>query len=113
MDAHAARRRRGLQVRSVFFQGTAQRDKRFATQALEILTHRSEYRVQFYGMRRNGRKIIYCNFFPVKSPHGEAGAYPDVTKDLLEVSDGGASYWHIDYDPSSDRCTNFMPNGLG
>ncbi len=97
----------------VFFRGSAQRDRLFATQALEILRHRREYRVQFYGMHRNGRKIIYCNFFPTKSPGCEADPYRDVTTELLEVSDGGSSYWHIDYDPSSKRCSNFIPNGLG
>jgi hypothetical protein len=72
-----------------------------------ILQHTKEYRVQFVGVVRDGKRFIWCNFFPSR------GNYENWKKDKVDVMDGGFWYWQIDYDPSTDTCLNFYSNAYG
>ncbi|MFH1061497.1 MAG: hypothetical protein V1747_01255 [Candidatus Omnitrophota bacterium] len=73
--------------------------------AEEILNEITEYRVQFKGILKQGRTIIYCNFFHIS----------DRDLDWQEVFvtglDGGYLYWQIEYDLESEQCINFSVNG--
>jgi hypothetical protein len=74
----------------------------------DIRTRLGKYRVQFVGITRHGRKLIWCNFFPAVDGKDE---FPYWKKSPVEVSDGGSWFWQIDYDPAADQCANFASNG--
>jgi hypothetical protein len=94
-----------------FLQHPVGEEPYFISQIAEILKERRGYRVQFIGIYRKGRKIVYCNFFPARSPEEKTEPYPELKRQLVEVMDGGAWFWHVDYDPARNRCSNFLPNG--
>jgi hypothetical protein len=73
-----------------------------------ILSRLKTYRVQFIGVTRHGKKLIWCNFFPDTK---EVLSYWEKTP--VEVADGGASFWQIYYDPTTGQCSNFISNGYG
>ena len=75
----------------------------------KILRNIKNYRVQFVGTKRQGRKIIWCNFFP--ADRGEKDQFENWRREKIEVDDGGFWFWHIDYDPSTGKCENFESNG--
>jgi hypothetical protein len=76
----------------------------------EILKHAKEYRVQFVGVERDGKKYIWCNFFPVP-PKGKEDHHPDWKRRKVFVLDGGCDYWRIECDPRTGKCDNFSSNG--
>jgi hypothetical protein len=58
------------------------------------------YAVQFIGLVREGKRIIYCNFVR----HDQ----PDLSSRLITgAPDSGASTWHIEYDVQSKKCFNY------
>jgi hypothetical protein len=71
----------------------------------KILAHTKQYRVQFIGVKRNGKKLILCNFFPA------IGEFEYWKREKVEVMDGGYSFWQIEYDSDSGDCLNFSSNG--
>lgn len=97
-------------------------------QVSNVLAHAKEYRVQFVAnvLDRNnwperfsvaemldrsiephkGRKVIYCNFFPL---HGGDDGWREVR---ISVEDGGFWHWQIYYDPSTGRCERLSINGF-
>jgi len=75
----------------------------------KILANSRNYRVQFVGMIRDGRKIIWCNFFPAAGEGKDE--FQDWRKERVEVEDGGFYYWKIEYDPATGECSKFYPNG--
>jgi len=75
----------------------------------KILANRRNYRVQFIGMIRGGRKMIWCNFFPAASEGKDAFQYWRTQP--VVVDDGGFYYWQIEYDPATDKCSEFVSNG--
>lgn len=83
----------------------------FVEQIAEILKHRKQYRVQFVGIYRHGRRVIFCNFFPIRFPEEKQDDAPYWKRELVEVMDGGFWYWRLDYDPETDRSSNFTVNG--
>jgi len=75
----------------------------------KILANSRNYRVQFIGIIRDGRKIIWCNFFPAAGEGKDE--FRDWRKERVVVDDGGFYYWQIEYDPATDKCSRFYPNG--
>ena len=75
----------------------------------KILANSRNYRVQFVGMIRDGRKIIWCNFFPAAGKGKDE--FEDWRKERIEVEDGGFYYLKIEYDPATGECSKFHPNG--
>jgi hypothetical protein len=72
----------------------------------KIQEHAKEYRVQFVGIVRDGKRLIWCNFFPA------AGAFgADWKREEVRVMDGGFWFWQIEYDPNTGKCLNFSSNG--
>jgi hypothetical protein len=73
----------------------------------KILLHSKDYCVQFVGVVRDGKKIIWCNFLRAR----------DVPlrwkQEKVTVADGGFWYWHIEYDPDTGKCLRFSSNGIG
>ena len=72
----------------------------------EILSHPSEYYVQFIGRYPKGRKAIFCNFLALDRPD-EIAAF---RKAWFWVTDGGSDFWYIWYEPDKDECSGFQPN---
>jgi len=70
-----------------------------------ILKHTKEYRVQFVGIIRDGKKLIWCNFFPKED------GFDYWKRQEVRVMDGGFWFWRIEYDPSTGKCLNFAING--
>lgn len=63
------------------------------------------YRVQFVGEQTDGRKFIYCNFFPAD------GDFPHWKEKEVQARDGGSSFWQTWYDIQKDECERFSMNG--
>ncbi|MEI8064505.1 MAG: hypothetical protein WCH84_10640 [Verrucomicrobiota bacterium] len=88
-------------------------DKPTSTNAWElgeikkILAHTKDYRVQFKGVLFDGRKLVFCNFFPVD--RGEGFNY--WKEHEVAVDDGGFAFWQIYFDPKTGECLKFMSNG--
>ncbi len=82
----------------------------FIVSAEKILNEFPQYRVQFQGNIKNGKKVIYCNFFHIQESGNE---YYDSRwqENLIEVFDGGYWYWQIEYDIETGKCINFSVNG--
>ena len=73
----------------------------------KIREHAKEYRVQFMGVVREGRRVIWCNFFPAsRKDH-----FQEWKQQQIMVDDGGFWFWQIDYDPNTGKCSNFTSNG--
>jgi hypothetical protein len=75
----------------------------------KILANTKRYRVQFVGVVHDGKKVIWCNFFPALDK-GE-DEFKFWKKEKVEVEDGGFGFWQIYYDPSADHCSGFASNG--
>jgi hypothetical protein len=69
----------------------------------QVREHAKEYRVQFVGDDREARKVISCHFL-LAPRTGDLDLCPDWRRSLCDVDDGGCSFWHIDYDPSTAKC---------
>jgi hypothetical protein len=76
----------------------------------KIREHAKEYRVQFMGGVREGRRVIWCNFFPAPRKD-EKDRFQEWKQLEILVDDGGFWFWQIDYDPSTGKCSNFTSNG--
>jgi hypothetical protein len=77
-----------------------------------ILNNSKKYRVQFVGLLREKRRVLWCNFFPARrGVEKDEFDYWKHTK--VEVDDGGYWFWQIDYDPASGECRRLMVNGIG
>ena len=64
----------------------------------------SNFNVQFVGIISNGKRRIYCNFFPSREED-------NWKKHLVIMLDGGFWYWQIEYDIETGKCLNFVSNG--
>jgi hypothetical protein len=72
----------------------------------KILGHFGEYRRQYVGIvTEAGARRVAVNFF-----HGGSGN-EDWRHTFIEVLDGGAWYWRIQYDVGSGRYLGFSSNG--
>ena len=71
-----------------------------------ILGQFSEYKVQFVGVIVDGKRRVYCNFFPSREEY-----FKDWDTEVISVDDGGSWFWQIEYDIETNKCFNFMGNG--
>ncbi len=71
----------------------------------KILAHSKEYRVQFIGVVRDGKRLIWCNFFPLRD------GFEYWKREEVRVMDGGFWFWQIEYEPSTGKCLDFISNG--
>lgn len=76
----------------------------------KIREHTKKYRVQFMGVVREGRRVIWCNFFPAPRKD-EKDHFQEWKQQEIMVDDGGFWFWQIDYDPSTGKCSKFTSNG--
>jgi hypothetical protein len=71
----------------------------------KIYSNLDKYRCQYFGIYKDKRKRIYCNFF----------YFTDNTKNwksnAVIVFDGGDAYFHLEYDMENKECLNFRVNG--
>jgi len=62
------------------------------------------YKRQYFGLVRDGRWIVYGNFFC--DAHGKDWLAQPVT-----VKDGGDCYFQVEYEPKTGRFSNLSVNG--
>jgi len=74
-----------------------------AEELVKIRKHLTEYGVQFYGVVKNEKKYIYCNFFPAEE-------FQDASY-LINACDGGFWFWQILYDPDTGKLCSLSING--
>ena len=78
--------------------------------AAKISKEMRKYFVQFIGQIRNGKKVVFCNFFRTDL---WKYSFPDWKESEVMVDDGGYSYWQVDYDPETGKCGELRINGPG
>ena len=61
------------------------------------------YARQYLGIASAGRRLLYINCFPV--------GYPDWRTHLVDVEDGGESFFHLIYDPELDKFSDLTISG--
>lgn len=67
----------------------------------------SDWRGQYVGIIRDGRRYIYGNFLPVGSGDGPN----DWTTKALIVCDGGPRFWGAEFDIAANRIIHLAYNG--
>jgi hypothetical protein len=95
----------------------------------EILKHINIYKVQLFGITEEGKKKIFCSFYPreddiplIIDEEDEKSKNHQLRlldKDyewsrynfLNFVDDGGTGYWRITYDIETGKCSDFNTNG--
>ncbi|MDB6025095.1 MAG: hypothetical protein JWM68_1318 [Verrucomicrobiales bacterium] len=75
----------------------------------QILLHSKEFRVQFVGVVRAGKKLVSCNFFPAAT--AERDDHPYWKREWVSVEDGGFWFWQISFDPETEKSSAFTVNG--
>jgi hypothetical protein len=76
----------------------------------EILAHFRDYRRQYAGIVvRGGARRVLVNSFR----EDVRGEFPNWNTVWVEVDDGGASFWRIEYDVGSGRFLGFEMNPSG
>jgi hypothetical protein len=76
----------------------------------KIRANTKNYRVQFIGILHDGKRVVWCNFFPARGD-GSDDEFQYWKQQEVRVDDGGYGFWQIDYDPDTDRCSEFASNG--
>lgn len=71
----------------------------------EIYININRYRCQYFGIKINGKKRIYCNFIWHQNYNMDWHTNPIIVKD------GGKHYFQIEYDVDSNTCIKFSING--
>jgi hypothetical protein len=75
----------------------------------EILASWNVYSCQAIGHTENGKKLIHMNFFDKEQLLGQG--LDDWRHSYVMVSDGGASFWQIEYDREASIFLKFRPHG--
>ena len=83
-------------------------DEYYLASVKKIILNIQNYTAQFSGQYRNGKRIIWCNFFP-KEDIKEIDY--DLNKVPYLVNDGGFYHWKIIYDVQNNKVYNFIVNG--
>ena len=83
--------------------------------AIQVLINRPIYACQVVGYEKDGRKMIHLNFFPKNEiTTREPGTNePYWHFRYVQVMDGGAWFWQIEYDPATKTFSDFRANGMG
>jgi hypothetical protein len=103
---------RALKAIQSFLERPTSGDQRSREEIKYTLENTRRYRVQFVGLIRQKRTVVWCNFFPAPGT-GEIDEFKDWKHRVVNVSDGGYWYWQIDYDLITGRCLHFWANGIG
>jgi hypothetical protein len=106
----ATETQKALVAIQLFLERPTSGDRRSMGEIRQILGNATHYRVQFMGVVRRKRKVIWCNFFPAPR-HGEKDEFEYWKRTVVRVSDGGYWYWQIVYDPATGKCQEFCANG--
>ena len=77
----------------------------------EVSRRIREYRRQYVGVIAEGKRLVLLNAFPKRDAESEF--YPNWRREFVAVSDGGASYWKVFYDPQRKRFESLAINGPG
>jgi hypothetical protein len=93
-----------------FLERSTSGDRRSIGEIKKILDNIKKYRVQFVGVVREKRRVIWCNFFPAPRT-GEKDEFEDWKHSEVTVCDGGYWFWQIEYDPGTGKCLHFSANG--
>ncbi len=72
-----------------------------------IYNNFQEYKVQFIGIIKNGKKKLYCKFFAYDVSH------VNWKEEEVVIKDGGFWVWNIIYDPKTNMCSEMAVNGRG
>lgn len=70
-----------------------------------ILVNRKLFRVQFAGLIKDGRKMIFCNFFDRRMNAGQWKTEQVITEDT------DFSSWSLLFDTATGACSGFTING--
>jgi len=71
----------------------------------KIYSNLDKYRCQYFGIFKDKRKRIYCNFFYFTEDKKDWKSHGVI------VRDGGDSYFQLEYDMENKECLNFRVNG--
>jgi hypothetical protein len=86
-------------------------DQRSRDEIKHIIENTKRYRVQFVGLIRQKRIVVWCNFFPTPRT-GEKDEFENWKHAVIDVNDGWYWFWQIDYDMASGKCMHFWVNGV-
>ncbi|MGA2141065.1 MAG: hypothetical protein ABSG94_01465 [Brevinematales bacterium] len=70
-----------------------------------IMVNRKLFRVQFAGLLKDGRKMIFCNFFDRRMNAGQWKTEQVITEDT------DFSSWSLLFDMATGACSDFTING--
>ncbi len=74
-----------------------------------ILRKLPEYRCQYMGIIKKGKKLLFCNFLLYR---GEKDLFTKDWKNrIVWVLDGGECFFQIEYDIELKKCISFSVNG--
>lgn len=76
----------------------------------KIIVELPTYRRQYFGLVIDGKKKVFCNFFPGSSQE-RSDSFPNWKIDYVEVCDGGCDFWSIFYDLETGSCEHLEVNG--
>lgn len=107
----AAETQKALVAIQFFLERPASGNRRSIGEIKQILGNAKNYRVQFVGVVREQRKLIWCNFFPVPLLGEKDDEFENWKSAVVEVMDGGYWFWQIAYDPITGKCRDFWANG--
>ena len=71
----------------------------------KIFSNLGRYKCQYFGIFKDNKKRIYCNFFYFTEDIKDWKSKP------IEVDDGGDCYFQLEYDVENKECLNFRVNG--
>ncbi len=102
--------RKALVAIHAFLEKPAPTNEHEAAAIKRILENLGTYRVQFFEKETDGKRLIWCNFFPA-ALKGQRDVFDYWRKGQVLVNDGGSAFWNISYDPSTGKCSKFRSNG--
>jgi hypothetical protein len=76
----------------------------------EVIALEPKYRRQYVGMIENGRKVIWVNCIPQTSEEG-VDPFANWSREIIDVSDGGSSFWGVVYDLEKHSFDKLILNG--
>lgn len=75
----------------------------------DVLARYSSYSCQVIGLQEGRKRFIAFRFFPTDFGR----TWRDLDSMFVDVCDGGADFWRIEYDLMARRFVFFEPNGDG
>lgn len=76
----------------------------------DITSQWDDYVCQVIGYTKDEKRLIHLNFLlPASATKWDV----DWRKEFIQVNDGGAAFWQVDFDPEEKLYLNFHPSGHG